>query len=111
MMQTMTSLKDTGIQTRVRSVFLRLLKDWDSHSALVTHGHRVRRRARGSFTSVLTLDEAVSDSEDGVNDHSINAFGDLVLYLVFVSFWSEGWREEVGVELTSTLTPSLFSMP
>lgn len=81
-MQTMTSSKNcTWIQPRVVSIFSRLLEDWNPDGAtLVAHWRGIRRRTRGAFALILALDETVGDSKDGVDDNSINAFGDLVLY-------------------------------
>lgn len=81
-MQTMTQSKDgAGIQAGASRVLFRLVKNWNLDSPLITHRCGIRRRTRSTFTLILALNQTVGDSKNGVNDDSVDAFGNLVLYL------------------------------
>jgi len=72
------------IYVEVGVIPLRLVRDLKG----VTHGCLVRRSGGRALAPVLTLDKAVCDPQDGVDDDSIDAFGDLVLFTsVVVSLW------------------------
>jgi hypothetical protein len=61
------------------TVRFHLLENWHTNSSLVSDGRRERRGAGRALALVLTLDETVGNTEDGVDDDGIDAFCDLVL--------------------------------
>lgn len=82
-------------------------RNLDGTSGDVTESRWVRRWAGCTINLILALDETVCDSEDGVDNYGVDAFGHLVLYWGLVGDYVNRRKKE----LTSTFSPSLLSAP
>ena len=75
----------SGIDVRIRIELPCLIQFGNTNCTLcrvcglVANGFRNRRGARCTLSFILALDEAVGDTENGIDNDGVNAFSNLVL--------------------------------